>query len=62
MAAPAGRASQRGKTGNLAGCYKRNSGKPGLDYEESVEEALCFGWIDSLIRRIDDEKSFTRQT
>lgn len=27
-----------------------------LTYEESVEEALCFGWIDSIIKRIDDTK------
>ncbi len=36
--------------------YKNDTGKPSLEYEESVEEALCFGWIDSIIRRIDDEK------
>ena len=33
---------------------KKDSGRPSLDYEESVEEALCFGWIDSIIKRIDD--------
>jgi uncharacterized protein YdeI (YjbR/CyaY-like superfamily) len=27
--------------------YKKNSGKPHLSYDEAVEEALCFGWIDS---------------
>ncbi len=32
------------------------SGKPTLEYEEAVEEALCFGWIDSIIKKIDDEK------
>ena len=36
--------------------YKKNSGKIGIGYEEAVEEALCFGWIDSLARRIDDEQ------
>jgi uncharacterized protein YdeI (YjbR/CyaY-like superfamily) len=36
--------------------YKRQTGKPSVDYEESVEEALCFGWIDSIIKKIDDEK------
>ena len=35
--------------------HKKNSGGRSLDYEESVEEALCFGWIDSLIKRIDDD-------
>lgn len=33
---------------------KKRSGRPSLDYEASVEEALCFGWIDSVIKRIDD--------
>jgi uncharacterized protein YdeI (YjbR/CyaY-like superfamily) len=28
----------------------------GVGYEESVEEALCFGWIDSLVKRIDEER------
>jgi len=36
--------------------YKKETGKPSLEYGESVEEALCFGWIDSIIKRIDDEK------
>jgi uncharacterized protein YdeI (YjbR/CyaY-like superfamily) len=35
---------------------KRQTGRPSIEYEESVEEALCFGWIDSLIKKIDDEK------
>jgi uncharacterized protein YdeI (YjbR/CyaY-like superfamily) len=35
--------------------HKKGTGRPSLEYEESVEEALCFGWIDSLIKRIDDE-------
>jgi uncharacterized protein YdeI (YjbR/CyaY-like superfamily) len=36
--------------------HKNKTGKPSLDYDDSVEEALCFGWIDSLIKRIDDRK------
>lgn len=36
--------------------YKKNSGTPSISYSESLEEALCFGWIDSLIQKIDDEK------
>jgi uncharacterized protein YdeI (YjbR/CyaY-like superfamily) len=36
--------------------FKKESGKPSLQYEESVEEALCFGWIDSVIKKIDDER------
>jgi uncharacterized protein YdeI (YjbR/CyaY-like superfamily) len=37
--------------------YKKSSGKPHLSYDEGVEEALCFGWIDSLPGKIDDERS-----
>jgi len=36
--------------------YKKHTGKPSIDYEASVEEALCFGWIDSIIKRLDIEK------
>lgn len=36
--------------------YKKATGRPSLEYEESVEEALCFGWIDSVIRRMDDDQ------
>src|SRR5438132_7599912 len=35
--------------------YKNTSGKTGISYEESVEEALCFGWIDGAIKGIDNE-------
>jgi len=35
--------------------YKAASGKPTLSYQDSLEEALCFGWIDSIIKRIDDD-------
>jgi uncharacterized protein YdeI (YjbR/CyaY-like superfamily) len=37
--------------------YKKASGKPRFDTSEAVDEALCFGWIDSLPRKIDDERS-----
>jgi uncharacterized protein YdeI (YjbR/CyaY-like superfamily) len=33
--------------------HKRHTGKPRVSYNDAVEEALCFGWIDSIIRRID---------
>ena len=36
--------------------YKRHTGKPRIPYDDAVEEALCFGWIDSLVKKIDDEK------
>jgi len=35
---------------------KRQTGIPSLSYTDTVEEALCFGWIDSLVRRLDDLK------
>ena len=40
--------------------YKKGSGKPTLEYEQALEEALCFGWIDSIIRNID-EVSYARK-
>ena len=36
--------------------YKKHTGKPTIPYDDAVEEALCFGWIDSTVKRIDDEK------
>lgn len=36
--------------------YKKHTGKPNISYDEAVEEALCFGWIDSIIKKIDDDK------
>ena len=36
--------------------YKKHTGKPTVSYEDAVQEALCFGWIDSIVRRIDEER------
>lgn len=36
--------------------YKKGTGKPSIDYEIAVEEALCFGWIDSLVKKIDTQR------
>ena len=38
----------------LVGFYKRDSGKKSITWPESVDQALCFGWIDGIRRRIDD--------
>ena len=38
----------------LVGFYKKDSGKPSITWPESVDAALCFGWIDGVRRRIDD--------
>jgi len=40
--------------------YRAGSGKESVDYETSVEEALCFGWVDSIIKKID-ETSYARK-
>ncbi len=40
--------------------YKKHVGKPGLTYLEALEEALCFGWIDGILKRIDGEKHTIR--
>jgi uncharacterized protein YdeI (YjbR/CyaY-like superfamily) len=37
--------------------YKKDTGKPRFEYDEAVEEALCFGWIDSKPAKLDDERS-----
>jgi uncharacterized protein YdeI (YjbR/CyaY-like superfamily) len=36
--------------------YKEHTGKPRVTYNEAVEEALCFGWIDSTVRRLDQDR------
>ncbi|MEX0621492.1 MAG: YdeI/OmpD-associated family protein [Candidatus Woykebacteria bacterium] len=36
--------------------YKKGSGKSRISYNDAVEEALCFGWIDSTVKGIDEEK------
>lgn len=36
--------------------YKAHTGIKSIPYEEMVREALCFGWIDSLIKRLDDDR------
>ena len=38
----------------LVGFYKRDSGRPSMTWPESVDEALCHGWIDGVRRRVDD--------
>jgi len=38
----------------VVGFYKKGSGKPSITWPESVDEALCFGWIDGVRKSIDD--------
>jgi uncharacterized protein YdeI (YjbR/CyaY-like superfamily) len=46
----------------LVGFYKKGSGKPSITWPESVDEALCFGWIDGIRRTIDDQSYSIRFT
>ena len=46
----------------LVGFYKKGSGKPSITWPESVEQALCFGWIDGVRRGLDDESYTIRFT
>jgi uncharacterized protein YdeI (YjbR/CyaY-like superfamily) len=42
--------------------YNKKSGKPRLPYDVAVEEALCFGWIDSILKKTDSESHVQRFT
>lgn len=42
--------------------YKKNSGKPTVTYKDAVEEALCFGWIDTKVKTIDEFRYMQRFT
>ena len=46
----------------VVGFYKRGSGKPSITWPQSVDEALCFGWIDGVRKRIDDSSYTIRFT
>jgi uncharacterized protein YdeI (YjbR/CyaY-like superfamily) len=35
---------------------KIRTGRPSVSYEEAVEEAICFGWIDSIVKKLDEER------
>lgn len=46
----------------IAGYYKKGTGKPSMTWSESVDQALCFGWIDGIRRSIDGESYCIRFT
>jgi uncharacterized protein YdeI (YjbR/CyaY-like superfamily) len=46
----------------FVGFYKKGSAKVGLTYAEAIDEALCFGWIDGIVRRIDEQRYCHRFT
>ena len=39
---------------------KKATGKPRIEYNDAVEEALCFGWIDSIVKKFDEESTVQR--
>ena len=49
-------ANHDGSTGVWLVVRKKGSALPGVGYDEAVEEALCFGWIDSRVRRLDEDR------
>jgi len=40
--------------------FKKKYSHKGITYDEALEEAICFGWIDSLMKRLDEEKFILR--
>jgi uncharacterized protein YdeI (YjbR/CyaY-like superfamily) len=51
-----------GETGIWLAYYKKGSGKRSVTYEEALQEALCYGWIDSTVGRLDAERYKQRYT
>jgi uncharacterized protein YdeI (YjbR/CyaY-like superfamily) len=37
--------------------YRKETGRPRIAYNDAVEEALCFGWIDSIVKSLDAQRS-----
>ena len=46
----------------ILGYWKKGTGKPTVTHPQAIEQALCFGWIDSIGRRIDEERYQVRFT
>lgn len=44
------------------GYHKKGSGRKSVTYQEALDEALCYGWIDGVLRRIDDDSYMQRWT
>lgn len=42
--------------------YLKKTGKPSVPYNDAVEEALCFGWIDGIVKKLDEERYAQRYT
>lgn len=54
--------NHKSKTELLVGYYKVGSGKPSMTWSQSVDQALCFGWIDGIRRSVDSESYCIRFT
>jgi len=50
------------ETGIWLAYYKKGSGKRSVTYEEALQEALCYGWVDSTVGRLDEERYKQRYT
>lgn len=46
----------------VVGFYRKDSGKPTITWSEAVDEALCFGWIDGIRKKVNDEAYSNRFT
>ena len=44
------------------GLYKKHAAHRGMTYPQAVDEALCWGWIDGVLRRLDDDRTVQRYT
>jgi len=44
------------------GFYRKETGKPSMTWSESVDQALCFGWIDGIRKKVDDQRYTIRFT
>ena len=42
--------------------YRKDTGQPSIRYSDAVEEAICFGWIDSHVKSMDEERFVRRFT
>src|SRR5262245_47325155 len=54
--------NHKGETELWVGYYKTGTGKPSITWNQSVDEALCFGWIDGLRKSIDADAYMIRFT
>jgi uncharacterized protein YdeI (YjbR/CyaY-like superfamily) len=56
------KASHRTVSELWVGFYKKSTGKPSITYSEALDEALCFGWIDGVRKRVDADSYVQRFT